>query len=120
MTTRDAWPRQLSFPIIERSAVAPARADRVDDVLRGQVVAGGEPGVAGRAAAELAALGEQALAGAAVDRAVDPAAAEQAGVGRVDDRVDLQRGDVALEDASGRIFSRSGMVDLTLPIIEPS
>ena len=48
------------------------------------------------AAAERAALLEQRRPGGAVDRAVDPAAAEQARVGGVDDRVRFGvRGDVA-------------------------
>jgi hypothetical protein len=49
----------------------------------------------GVAAAELPALGQDLGTARPMDRAVDPAAAEQARVRRVDDRVDLLFRDVA-------------------------
>ena len=52
----------------------------------------------GRAAAQRAALGQQSRAGSAVDRAVHAAAAQQRGVGGVDDGVDVEPRDVALDD----------------------
>ena len=62
----------------------------MDHVLRGQAVAERDLGVAGGAAAERAAFAQQLRPGGAVDRAVDPAAAEQRVVRGVDDRVDLE------------------------------
>src|SRR5690606_13885976 len=61
-------------------------------------------------AAQGAALGEQAGAGGAVDRAVDPAAPEQGGVRGVHDRVDaLQPGDVpAAQGDQGCFVARHG------------
>src|SRR5439155_25230092 len=63
------------------------RPDGVDDVLRRQLVALRELRLAGLATAERAALDEQLAPGAPVDRAVDAATAEEAGVRGVDDRV---------------------------------
>jgi hypothetical protein len=55
------------------------------------------------------ALGEQLLPGTAMDGAVDAASPEEARVGRVDDRVDLQRGDVGFDDrdSSGSVHRAS-------------
>ena len=80
-------------------AAAPHRTHGVDDVARRQPVAGGDPGIAGGAAAQGAAFVEQAGPGGAVDGAVDPAAAEQRSVGGVDDRVHGERGEIALDNA---------------------
>src|SRR5262249_46684257 len=79
-------------------AAAIDRADRVDHEARLEPVAARQLRIAGLAAAERAALREQLLAGRAVDRAVDPTAAQQAGVRRVDDRVDVEGGDVGFHD----------------------
>ena len=83
-------------------ATAPDRPDGVDHE------AGGEPepsrglGVAERAPVQVAAGVEQFGAGRPVDRAVDAAPAEQRGVGRVDDGVDVLSGDVAERDLQVR------------------
>ena len=77
-------------------AAAPDRSDRVDHVSRRQVVAAGDARLARRAAAERAALAEQARTGGAVDGAVHAAAAEQRAVGGVDDRVHVEARDVTL------------------------
>jgi hypothetical protein len=84
-------------------AAAPDRPDGVDHMARRQVVALGDARLAGRAAADPLALLEQPRPGRAVDCAVDPAAAAQALIGGVDDRVDLLPSDVALDhhDAPG-------------------
>src|SRR5262249_11848396 len=82
-----------------RLAMAPAsphRSDRVDDVARGQSIAGRELRVSGRASSQRPALRQQLRARRAVNRSIYPAAAEQRRVGRVDDRVDGERGDVGL------------------------
>jgi ATP-dependent Clp protease ATP-binding subunit ClpB len=78
------------------------RPDGVDHPPRRQVSAAGRHGRPNRKAPRvcraphLAALGQQTRPGSAVDRSVDPAAAEQGAVGGVDDRVDPLGGDVAL------------------------
>ncbi len=76
-----------------RSAV-PDRTDRVDHVPRAQPVSAGKLRVAGRAAAERAALLEQPRAGCTMDRAVDATASEQRLVRRIHDRIDIERRDV--------------------------
>ena len=70
----------------------------MDDVPRGQAVALGDLGVAGLAAVQRAALFQKLRAGRAMDRAIDAAAAQQAFVGGVDDRIDVEPGDVAFDD----------------------
>ena len=67
---------------------APDRADRVDHMAGGQPIAARDPRLAGRAAADLAAFLEKLRTGGAMDGAVDAAAAEQALVRGVDDRVE--------------------------------
>jgi hypothetical protein len=68
----------------------------VDHPLGRQAESSGRLGVAGLAASQFAALGEEVGAGGPVDGPVDPATAEQRRVGGVDDRVDPLLGDVAL------------------------
>ena len=75
-------------------AAVPHRPDRVDHVFRRQPVAAGNPGVAGGAAIQCSAFGQQFGTGCAVNGAIDTAAAEQRIVGGIDDRVYLQCGDV--------------------------
>jgi len=70
----------------------------VDHVRRGEPVAPRDPGLPGHATAEPAAFLEQLGSRRAVDRAVDPAATQQALVRRVDDGVDGERRDVGLDD----------------------
>src|SRR5206468_3441648 len=65
---------QIRLPV---PAVAVDRADGVDDEAGRQPPAARQLGVAGGAAAELAALGQDRGSAGAVDRAVDPAAAQQ-------------------------------------------
>src|SRR5690606_26773100 len=93
---------------LARGAAAPHRAHGVDDPAGGQVVAPGRLGVAGVAAAEGAALGQQAGPGGPVDGAVDAAAAEQRAVGGVHDRVDLEGRDVAGDDLDARVRVHPG------------
>ena len=85
--------RRLTF-----AAAAPDRADGVDNVAGGQTVAAviraspvGQPPIARHSA-------RSSGPGGAMDRAVDAAAAEQALVRRVDDGVDVERGDVGDDD----------------------
>jgi len=58
------------------TAAVPHRTDGMDDVLRRQPVARRDLGFAGVAAAECLALGAQLRPGRAMDRAIDPAAAQ--------------------------------------------
>ena len=91
------------FGLALASAV-PDRTDGVDDVAGGQVETRRGLGVAGGAAAENSARGQQFRPGGAVDGAVHAAAAEQRGVGRVDDGIDVLTGEIALDqlDAVGK------------------
>ena len=84
--------------------VAPARPDRMDDVARGQPAAARDHRRPGRAAlVALLQLAHQLRSRGSMDRAVDTAATGERRVGGVDDRVDLQRGDVGADGArSGR------------------
>ena len=81
-------------------AAPPARADRMDDVARGQAIAFGDPGLAGGAAAQCAALLKELPPGGAVDGAVHSAAAQQRLVGRVHDGVHREPGNVRLRETS--------------------
>jgi hypothetical protein len=83
-------------------AAVPHRADRVDDVLCLQLMAVGDLGAAGGAAAERATFLQQSRPGGAMDGAVHAAAAEQRAVGGVDDRVNVERGDVGDFDLQQR------------------
>lgn len=71
-------------------------------MARRQPVALRDPGVAGSAAAEPAALGQKIGPRRAMDRTIDAATAEQRLVSRVDDGVDAQRRDVGDDDLEGR------------------
>ena len=84
--------------VLAVAAAMPDRTHGMDDMPRWQPVSLGDLGVAGGAAAEGAALREQFRPGGAVDRAVDPAAAEQRLVRGVDDGINAERGDVGGDD----------------------
>jgi len=80
------------------AAAAPDRSHGVDDVACVQLVPAGDPCLAGGTTAQPAALVQQSGAGGTVNGAIDPAAAQQRFVRRVDDRVHRERGYVALDD----------------------
>jgi len=63
-----------------------------------QAMAFCELGLAGLATSEKAALGQKVGSGGAMDCAVHASSTEQGTVGRVDDRIHSQRGDVGLEN----------------------
>ena len=88
--------------ILATAAAMPDRPDGMDHVPRRQPIAPGDLGVAGRAAIERAALGEQFGPGGAMDRAVNAAPAEQRRIGGVDDGVNAQRRDVGNDDFQPR------------------
>ena len=78
------------------AAVPPDGADGVDDVPAGQVIGGGQLGLSRLTAVEGAALRQKPRPGGTVDSAVHAAAAQQGGVGGVDDGIGVGLGDVAL------------------------
>src|SRR2546423_90677 len=86
--------RTPSHDALAPLAAAPRRRGGMDHVLAGQTVAARDLGSAGCAAVERAALGEQFRPRRAVDGAIDAAAAQQRGVGGIDDGIDRKRGDV--------------------------
>ena len=69
----------------------PDRADGVDDVLGGELVAFGETRLTRGAAADRAAFLQQLRPRRRVDRAVDSPAAQERFIRGVHDRVDLER-----------------------------
>lgn len=66
-----------TIPSIQTVQIMPDRADGVDHVLGREPIAFGDLGVAGLAAVQGPALGEQLGARGAMDRAIDAAASEQ-------------------------------------------
>ena len=88
--------------LLALAAAAPDRTDRMDDVPGLEAIAAGDLGGAGVAAAQGLAFGQQLRSGGAMDGAVDAAAAEQRGVGGVDDGVDVERRDVGDADLEPR------------------
>ena len=92
-------PADASSPAV---AAMPDRADGVNHMPRRQPITLGDLGVAGLAAMQRAAFGQQFRPGRAMDRAIDAAAAEQRGVRRVDDGVNAQRRDVGNDDFQPR------------------
>ena len=73
--------------ILARASAIPDRADGMNHMPRRQAIASGDFGVAGLAAVQRAAFGQQLRPGRAMDRAIDAAAAEQRRVRGVDDGV---------------------------------
>ena len=63
----------------------------------------GDLGVAGLAAVERPALGQQLGPGRIMDRAIDAAPAKERRIRRVDDGVNAQRGDVGNNDFQPRL-----------------
>jgi hypothetical protein len=74
----------------------------MDHVSRGQVEAGRDARLSGRAAVQPAAGLEQPRPGGTMNRTIDTAAAEQAAVGGVDDPIDIQARDVGSD--SGQLW----------------
>ena len=73
----------------------------MDHVPAGQAVGSGDPGLAGGAAAEPPALGQQFQTRRPVDAAVHPAAAQQGRLGGVDDGVHGHFCDIVANDDKG-------------------
>ncbi len=95
--------------LLSSGSTPPDRPDRVDDMGGRQTIPAGEPRFPWWTAAQSTAFGKKLRSRSPVDRAVDPTAAEQRGVRRIDDRIDPQAGDVARgqPDACGN-FGENG------------
>ncbi len=83
-------------------AALPDRADGMNHMLRGEPITSGDLDVAGRAAIQRAAFGEEFGARSAMDRAVNAAATEQRCIRSVDDGVNAQRRDIGDDDFQPR------------------
>jgi hypothetical protein len=70
----------------------------VDDVARLEAMTGRDPRLAGRAWGQAPGFAGELRTGRSMDGAVHTAAAKQRRIGGVDDRVDVKRNDVALDD----------------------
>jgi hypothetical protein len=88
--------------IFALAAAVPDRPDGMNYMPRRQPITSGDFGVAGRAAMERAAFSEQFRPGRTMDRTIDAAAAEQRGVGGVDDGVNAKRRDIGDDDFQPR------------------
>src|SRR5262249_42119854 len=77
------------------AAATPDRADRVNHVSRGEAIASRDPGLTGSAATEATTLLQELRPRRAMDGAVHPPSAQQRGIGRVDDGMHRERGDVS-------------------------
>ena len=75
----------------------------MDDVTGLEVVAAGDFGLAGAAAIEHAAFGQQLVSCGAMNGTVHTATAEEGGVGGIDDGIDVEGGDVGLESCEDGI-----------------
>ena len=75
----------------------------MDHVPRRQEISFGNLGIAGFAAFERAAFGQQLGPGCIMDRAIDAAPAEQRRIRRVDDGVNAQRRDIGNNDFQPRL-----------------
>jgi hypothetical protein len=99
---RDPIARGEKLVALRLPPAAPHRTDGMNDMARGKTVALGDLGVAGVAAVESAALGEQLGARRAMDRAIDATAAEQRTIRGVDDGVNAQGSDVGDDNLASR------------------
>jgi hypothetical protein len=88
--------------IFALASAVPHRPHGMNHMPCRQTVTFGDFGVAGLAAMEGAALGQQFGAGRAMDRTIDAATAEQRRVGGVDDGVNAQRRDIGDNDFQPR------------------
>src|SRR5579871_84482 len=83
-------------------SAAPNGADRVDDMSGRQFIAAGDLRLTGLASVQFEALERQFRSGSPMNGPIDPSAAEQRGVRRIDDGVHLQLRYVALYDFDSR------------------
>ena len=90
--------------ILVSISAMPHRPNCMKDPFGGQSESGRGLGVAGCTAAEFFAGRKKLWAGGAMNRPVNASAAEQRRIRRIDDRVHLNRGDVALNGDELRHF----------------
>src|SRR5262249_51698582 len=91
--------------VLAEAPALPDRADGMDDPLRRQVVAVGKDCLARVAVPDAPALFPEPRPGRAVDGAADAATRQQGFVGRVDDAVDVQLGDVAVDQRDALVHA---------------
>jgi hypothetical protein len=88
--------------VLALASAMPHRTDGMNHMPRRQTVTPGDFGVAGLAAMERTAFGQQFGPGPAMDRAIDATTAEQRRVRSVDDSVNAQGRDVGDDDFQPR------------------
>ena len=86
---------QVVFVVV---SAMPDRADGVDDIPRGQIIAGCYLGFAGVASAQCFTMVIKSPARSRMNGRIDPATAEQGRICGIDDGVDRQCRDVALNN----------------------
>ena len=89
--------------ILPTIATVPDRPDGMDHMPRRQEISFGDLGIAGFAAVERAAFGQQLGPGSIMDGAIDATPAEERRVRGIDDGVNAQRGDVGNNDFQPRL-----------------
>jgi len=105
-----AAPQQFGFPVL---AIPPDRTDRVDNVPGWQPVARSDPGLPSRATAERTAFLQQLGTGCPVDRTIHPAAAQEGLVGRVNDGVHPEGGDIGT-NGGNHVYASPALARLLL------
>ena len=98
----------------------PERADGVDDKTRRQIVSASEFRFAGLATAKCLTFRKKLRSRSAMNCTVNSAAAQQGRVGRVDNCVDIEPGDVAVDDVDLRIRNFSSARAITGLVIRNS
>ena len=88
--------------ILPTVAAVPDRPDGMDHVSRWKEISS-DPGIAGYAAVERPAFGQQLGPGCIMDRAIDAAPAKERRIRRVDDGVNAQRRDVGNNEFQPRL-----------------
>jgi hypothetical protein len=89
-------------------ATGPDRPDGVNHVAGLEAIALRDLGRAGLASAEPLALAQELRSGCAMDGPVDSTTSEQCAVRRVDDRLDIDRGDIRHQNVEPRWTDSSG------------
>ncbi len=108
--------------ILAMAAAAPDRADGMNHMPRRQTVCQSDFGVAGLAAMQRAAFGEQLRPGRTMDSAINAAAAEQRTIRGVDDGVDAERRDIRDGDVESRrteLARRQTQAEAAAPTVTP-
>src|SRR3954451_17182623 len=91
---------------LARTAAAPDRANRVDDITRGKIVAAGDARLPRRASAECTTFGQQTWPCGSMDCPIHTAAPQERRIGGVDNGINGQCRDVAFDDLQAHIAHR--------------